>query len=501
MRSFFISLSVLICLIPFLAYAQNVSVSRETETCLSCHRVYTPGIVEDWKKSLHSVTVPLEALKRPELERRISAQRVPEALSGVVVGCYECHSLNADKHKDNFEHMGFKINTVVTPNDCSTCHPVEVKEYSGSKKAHAWGNLKKNPIYNNLVETLIGKKEIKEGKIFSHPSSYFTQAETCFSCHGTEVKVKGLKEINSKIGKIKVPDLENWPNQGVGRINPDGSMGSCTACHPRHSFSIKIARKPEICGQCHLEPDVPAYNVYKESKHGNIYSSLYQQWDFSAVPWKAGKDFQTPTCSVCHNSLVVTSNGDTVIAGRTHDFGSRLWVRLFGLIYSHPQPMHGDTSILKNKDGLPLPTTFVGEIASEGLINKDEQTRREFLMKGICNVCHSTSWVNGHFEKLDNTIKEVDSMTLASTLLLVNAWQNNLAEGLPQGKNPFDEAIEQMWIRQWLFYGNSIKYASAMTGAPDYAAFKNGWWNLTENLQQMKDWMEFKKKTKGVELK
>ena len=85
-------------------------------------------------------------------------------------------------------------------------------------------------------------------------------------------------------------------------------------------------------------------------------------------------------------------------------------------------------------------------------------------------------------------------MALASTLLLVEAWKHGLAEGLPQGKNPFDGAIEQMWIRQWLFYANSVKYASAMTGAPDYATFKNGWWNLTENLQRMKDWIELKKK-------
>ena len=118
-------------------------------------------------------------------------------------------------------------------------------------------------------------------------------------------------------------------------------------------------------------------------------------------------------------------------------------------------------------------------------------------MSGVCNSCHGTSWVNRHFEKLDNTIKEVDSLTLASTLLLLDAWNHRLAEGLPQGKNPFDETIEQMWIRQWLFYANSIKYASAMTGAPDYASFKNGWWNLTENLQHMKDWIELKKKTKS----
>lgn len=496
-----ILIPIMLLFVPFFVSAQDIQISNETTTCLSCHRIYTPGIVEDWQRSLHSSTVPLNALKKPELERRISTQTVPEKLSTVVVGCYECHSLNADRHKDNFEHFGFKINVVVTPNDCSTCHPVEVKEYLGSKKANAWGNLKKNPVYNNLVETIIGKKEIKDGKFVFHPSSYFTQGETCFSCHGTDVKVNGLKEIESKIGRIRVPKLENWPNQGVGRLNPDGSMGACTTCHPRHSFSIKIARNPETCGQCHLEPDVPAYNVYKESKHGNIYSSLYQTWDFTSVPWKAGKDFQAPTCSVCHNSLITTPDGKTVIAERSHDFGSRLWVRIFGLIYSHPQPKTGDTSLLKNKDGLPLPVTFTGEIASEGLISKDEQLKRQTNMKSICKTCHSTSWVDGHFEKFHNTVEEVDSMVLASTLLLVDAWKNNLAEGLPQGKNPFDEAIEQMWIRQWLFYGNSIKYASAMTGAPDYAAFKNGWWSLTENLQQIKDWIEFKKKGKGIETK
>jgi hypothetical protein len=51
-------------------------------------------------------------------------------------------------------------------------------------------------------------------------------------------------------------------------------------------------------------------------------------------------------------------------------------------------------------------------------------------------------------------------------------------------KNPFDEALEQQWVRQWLFYANSVRYGSAMSG-PDYVAFKNGWWELTNGLQRM----------------
>jgi len=471
------------------------SISQETTACLECHKTYTPGIVEDWLKSRHSKTPPGLALKKAEKSRRMSAKKVTASLEKVVVGCYECHGLNTEKHKDNFDHMGFNINVIVSPNDCATCHPVEAKQYSGSKKAHAVGNLTKNPVFHTLVETIISKKAVEDGRIVQREVSDFTRQETCFGCHGTEVKFAGMETIKTPMGDVEVPRLTNWPNQGVGRINPDGSRGACTSCHPRHQFSIEVARKPYACSQCHLEPDVPAWNVYKESKHGNVYFSNYSKWNFNAVPWRIGKDFQTPTCAACHNSLITSPDGK-VIAERTHDFGSRLWVRLFGLIHSHPQPIQGDTSLIRNKDGLPLPTTFTGEAANEGLIDAKEQEKRRKVMYEVCNQCHATSWINNHFARLDNTIQETDKMSLNATLLLLEAWKQGLAEGLPQGKNPFDEKVEQMWIRQWLFYANSVKYASAMTGAPDYATFKNGWWNLTENLQQMKDWIEMKKMLK-----
>jgi hypothetical protein len=51
------------------------------------------------------------------------------------------------------------------------------------------------------------------------------------------------------------------------------------------------------------------------------------------------------------------------------------------------------------------------------------------------------------------------------------------------------------------FYSNSIRHSSAMTAAPDYATFKNGWWYLNENLTRMRDWIELKKKPKGIEKK
>lgn len=462
--------------------AAPAPMSAETEQCIACHSAATPGIVEDWKRSRHSMTTPAAALKQPQIERRISADKIPDNFSSYATGCYECHGQNTDGHKDSFDHMGFRINVIVTPNDCNTCHPVEVKEYSGSKKAYAYGNLLKNPVYHTLVKTITGVKHVKGDKITIEEPSQETLNDVCLGCHGTKIEVKGMRTINTMMGEIEVPDIANWPNQGVGRLNPDGSRGSCTSCHSRHRFSIKEARKPYTCAQCHAEPDVPAWYVYKVSKHGDIFSAWNHEWDFDAVPWAVGRDFTAPTCATCHSSLIASPDGE-VIAERTHDFGSRLFVRIFGLIYSHPQPKSGDTSIILNSDGLNMPVTFTGKLADSYLISKDESNARLAGMKAVCKGCHSTDWVDKHFIKFFNTVKETDQMTLAATNLMQYAWDKKLADSA----NPFDEAIEQRWIKQWLFYANTVRYASAMTGAYDYTGFNYGWWDLTNNLQEMKD--------------
>jgi hypothetical protein len=35
---------------------------------------------------------------------------------------------------------------VVTPEDCATCHPVEVGQYGKNLMSHAYGNLKNNSV-------------------------------------------------------------------------------------------------------------------------------------------------------------------------------------------------------------------------------------------------------------------------------------------------------------------------------------------------------------------
>jgi hydroxylamine dehydrogenase len=465
-------------------------ISKETKECLNCHSQYHPGLVQDWMHSLHSQMTPEDALKKRLLERRVSSENIPEGLKGVVVGCYECHSLNATNHTDNFDHFDFRINVVVSPADCQVCHAVEVQQFADSKKAHALGNIRTNPLFHRMVESATSVAEIKGDKVTPMGSSDPTKNETCYGCHGAPVKVVGTRTLSTELGDVTLPKLSNWPNQGVGRVNPDGSLGACTACHPRHEFSIEVARKPFTCSQCHMGPDVPAWEVYQESKHGNIFNAKEREWNWDRVPWRVGQDFRAPTCAACHSSLLTSPEGD-VLAPRTHDFGARLWVRLFGLPYTHAQPKSGDTTVIRNSGGQPLPTTLSGEPASEFLLDPKEQVRRQGVMKNVCRSCHSRSWVDGHFDKLENTIRETDRMARAATELMQKAWDLGLADKT----DPFDEPFERRWMKEWLYYGNSIRLSAAMSG-PDHASFDNGWFDLTTNLREMEEWINAKAKAK-----
>ena len=197
--------------------------SDQSQACIGCHESTSPGIVGQWRESSH---------------RKAN------------VGCFECH--RAEKgDRDSFHHNGYLIATIVSPKDCSRCHDKEYREFEASHHSEA------AKILGSLDNTLA---EVVEGNM--KPDSP-ASVSGCWQCHGSEVKVLGD-------GKL---DAATWPNTGVGRLNPDGSKGSCSACHLRHSFSRAQARMPENCGRCHLGPDHPQMEVYTESKHGIAFAA------------------------------------------------------------------------------------------------------------------------------------------------------------------------------------------------------------------------------------
>ena len=105
----------------------------------------------------------------------------------------------------------------------------------------------------------------------------------------------------------------------VGKPNADGTIGTCTACHSRHT-SFRRARPPADAParQCHMGPDHSQIEIYEESKHGVMFHAQEHLLNLDAPPEKlTTRDMFVPTCATCHMSGI---NGLNV----THDPSERL---------------------------------------------------------------------------------------------------------------------------------------------------------------------------------
>jgi hypothetical protein len=298
------------------------------------------------------------------------------------------------------DHYGHKVHLIVTPKDCSRCHPTEFKQYEGSRHAKAASYVE--PDENILGEIVGGVPAANSG---------------CAQCHGSKVKVLADGSL----------DPQTWPNTGVGRVNPDGSLGACTACHPRHSFSLAVARSPESCGRCHLGPDHPQSEIYAESVHGVLFASHRQDSDLNAAggAWLPGRNYHYPTCATCHMS----ATSDEPV---THDTGTRLsW------------DLHSAISVKR--------------------ANFDDGRGQ---MQQVCGACHAPTQVMGHYTQFDAVVNLYnDKFGKPSAAIM-----DQLAKDGKITSTPYDAKIKWTYFRMWHNAGRTARMGAAMMG-PDYT-----WW-------------------------
>jgi hypothetical protein len=140
---------------------------------------------------------------------------------------------------------------------------------------------------------------------------------------------------------------------------------------------------------------------------------------------------------------------------------------------------------------LPLPTDFAGGLAAKFLIDEKEQDGRRQTMQAACLNCHDASWVSGHWKRFENTIAETNAKTLTATRIMQDIWKLGLAD---RQDSIFNEAIERKWNETWLFYANTIRFASAMGGGGDYGVFADGRFYLSKKLLELNDWLKLQKK-------
>ena len=148
-------------------------ITEEAKECIDCHATESKGIAADWADSRH-------------------------AHSNIT--CIDCHGASvadADVSKEHLEYDKTRISSIVSPKDCSRCHPGEAAEYDRSKHANTLEIIQKidpwlNHGMNNEVERTTG----------------------CYYCHGTKVAFNEDGDL----------DKATWPNVGVGRANPVRSL-------------------------------------------------------------------------------------------------------------------------------------------------------------------------------------------------------------------------------------------------------------------------------------
>lgn len=418
-----------------------------SKACIDCHQGMHPGIVAQWRGSGHAAA---------------------------AVGCYDCHRADAGR-PDGFDHYGQAIAVVVTPRDCARCHKLQDDQFEQSHHAKA-GNILAS-LDNYLAETVEGSltpfnpHSPTPGLEATGTVNGMASVQVgCQQCHGGKV---GLLAKDG--GVVTVDDLRpgpdgkptvaaalaritrdadgkpaytpaSWPNTGVGRLNLDGSRGSCTACHSRHDFSPRRARQPENCGKCHLGPDHPHKEIYDESKHGIAFRDLKDKMALDSKHWVLGQDYsQAPTCATCHMSA--TSSG----LGVTHDPGERIsWTN---------RPVISQLMDTDAAHGVVTET----EPARRAALTADSAAKKRDRMKLVCTTCHSSDYVNAFYRQYDDLVVLYNEKFGKPGLALMNLLY---AEGLLT-KKQFDERIEWDWYYLWHHEGRRARHGASMM-APDY---------------------------------
>ena len=447
----------------------NVSIPFKSKGCVECHQLNTPGLIDHWKYSTH-------------------------AEKGI--GCVECHQAN-ERDVDAFLHYGETIATIVTPLDCSKCHETEYNEFTNSHHAMA-GNILAS-LDNRLAETVEGNREPfnphspTPGRAIEMVDGMASVNVGCKQCHGSKIAMegtdgslitvdelqpdeKGIPTNKAAVALIKrdentlrpVISASSWPNTGIGRINLDGSRGSCSACHSRHDFSPRRARQPENCGKCHLGPDHPQKEVYEESKHGVAFRDLHDQMNLDAKHWVLGEDYtQAPTCATCHMSGH-SKNGGKV----NHDPSVRLsWTNRPPISAVMDTDKNG--KLIKEKDPEKR-QALIAEAEELGLSASWQKKRQN--MTQVCLHCHTQNYVGAFYQQYDDFVVNYNEKFAKPGEAIMKSLRDAKLISAPQ----FDEEIEWTWFYLWHHEGRRARHGASMM-APDYAHW-HGMYEVAERF-------------------
>lgn len=417
-------------------------VTESNRRCVECHQRTNPAVVMEWEYSRHAK---------------------------FGVGCINCHGA-FEGEVDAWKHEGVFVSMLVTPDDCAMCHVQQFEEFSRSHHASAGEILAS--LDNVLAERVAGM-----------PGNNAAAVNGCWQCHGSIIKfLRDEKGEIVRTGKESQPviDPDTWPNSGVGRLNPDGSRGSCHACHSRHAFQTKLSRSPENCGKCHMGPEHPQIEIYRESKHGIAFYANRERMALDKDgEWVLGRDYSAaPTCATCHIASYMTPQG--TVAASTHDVGERIsWTlrpvvstKLNLIVYddgfkedypgTRPLPKPGDLVQTVEKvveDSKVVSRTVPRRVAK--IITWQDRRRK---MKGVCLNCHNDTYVDNFYKQFDDLIVLYNEKFAKPAQKLINELT---ADGVLNPDAPFEHKVQWVFWELWHREGRQARHGASMMG-PNY---------------------------------
>lgn len=340
---------------------------RASGKCAECHARLQYSVVHEYEMSKH-------------------AQK--------GVNCLECHQPAPGQEKK--DHHGFVIASVrLTAGNCRSCHEQIYQQFVRSRHAASswaaiYGERGLTPEQVNFSETYQpgGTRRPPHPFVVSEGSS--AMASGCEQCHS------------------------------IGKPNPDGTLGTCTACHTRHTSSVEIARLPSTCGQCHLGPDHSQIEIYEESKHGVMFAAQEKLLNLSVAPKDlTTRDMFVPTCATCHMSGI---NG----LGVTHDPSERL-------------------------------SYFLANAITE---KRPNYAAAQAKMKQVCAQCHTPTIVDPVYQRAEQVVLATNEKVSAAKAVVDGLRKDGVLSG-----PPFSQPIDFVYFDFWHYDGRTAKHGAFMGGA------------------------------------
>jgi len=339
---------------------------RATGKCAECHARTQYSVVHEYELSLH-------------------------AAKGV--NCLECHQPAANQERK--DHHGFVIAAKLTAGNCRSCHEAIYQQFLHSRHAApAWA-----AIYGEkgLTPEQVNLSEMYQPGGTRRPPHPFVQAE------GGPAMTSGCEQCHS-----------------VGKPNADGTIGNCTACHTRHTTSVRMARLPSTCAQCHMGPDHSQIEIYEESKHGVLFQAQEQLLNLNAPPKNlTTRDMFVPTCATCHMSGI---NG----VGITHDPSERLSFYLASAI-SDKRPNYAFA---------------------------------QAKMKQVCLQCHTPAIVDRVYQQAEAVVATTNNRVRTAQDIVNGLRKDGVLAG-----PPFSQPIDFVYFDLWHYDGRTSKHGAFMGGA------------------------------------